>query len=229
MPDTEFTRLLLEIVEVGKDVTNALVLSNWALNYLMQSSISFVWGLINSLQILSYFPLINLAMPANAHLFFQIIVHIANFEIVDQIDDVVDIFEDETGLIEDKEFILSDSFEDFGYTTTDIIENLSVIFLVFLLLLAAPLCFLILYGLLGWCRGCKKCLAATAGAIFMNSYIRFLLESYLELCLSSMLRFKMLVFGAASPSTHSVLSIVFLALLVIFPAFTGTYMMCRKE
>ena len=121
----------------------------------MQGSISFLWGIINSLQILSYFPLINLAMPANAHLFFQIIVKIANFEIIDQIDDVVDVFEEKTELREDEEFILSDNFEDFEFTTTDMIQNLSIIFLVLLLLLAAPICFLLLYGLFGWCRECK--------------------------------------------------------------------------
>ena len=32
MQDNEFTRLLLETSEVLKDVTNALVISNWALN-----------------------------------------------------------------------------------------------------------------------------------------------------------------------------------------------------
>ena len=32
MPDTEFTRLMLEITEVVTDITNALVMSNWALN-----------------------------------------------------------------------------------------------------------------------------------------------------------------------------------------------------
>ena len=155
MPDTEFTRYLLEISEVLKEITNALVMGNWFLNYLMQGSISFVWGLINSLQILSYFPLINIAMPANAHLFFQIIVKIANFEILDQIDDAVDMFEAKTELKEDQEFILSDNFEDFDFTTTDMIQNLSIIFLVLLLLLAAPLCILLLYGLFKWCRECK--------------------------------------------------------------------------
>ena len=141
----------------------------------------------------------------------------------------MDVFEAETELEEDKEFILSDNFEDFGFTTTDMIQNLSIIFLILLLLLAAPLCFLLLYGLFGWCRGCKWCLAAIIGAIFMNTYIRFFLESYLELCLSCMLRLEMLIFGAASTSFHSSLSIVLLALLFIFPAFTGTYMMCRKD
>ena len=166
----------------------------------MQGTISFFWGLINSLQILSYFPLINLAMPANAHIFFQIIVHIANFEIVSQINDAVDEFEEKTELRDDTELILSDNFEDFGFTTTDMIQNLSVIFLVLLLLLAVPFFLLLLYGLFRWCRECKKCLAAIIGAIFMNTYIRFFLESYLELSLSSMLRLERLIFGAASPA-----------------------------
>ena len=97
------------------------------------------------------------------------------------------------------------------------------------LLLLVPFCFLILYLLCGWCRWCKRCLLAMAGAIFMNFYIRFFLESYLELCLSSMLRLQMLEFGVISSSFHSSLSIGVLALVVIFPVLTGAYLVCRKK
>ena len=68
-----------------------------------------------------------------------------------------------------------------------------------------------------------------AGAIFMNVYIRFTLESYLELCLSSMLRLQMLEFGIISSSFHSSLSIGILALVAIFPVSAGAYLVCRKK
>ena len=117
MPDNEFTRALLEATEVLKNVANSLAFSNWMLNYLMQGSITFLWGLINCLQILSYLPLINVAMPANAHIVFMIIVKIANFEILDNIDEVVDEIELQTELkdADSNKYIISDSFSDFGF------------------------------------------------------------------------------------------------------------------
>ena len=63
----------------------------------------------------------------------------------------------------------------------------------------------------------------------MNTYIRFFLEAYLDLCLTSMLRLKTLAFGVFSSSFHSSLSIVILALLASTPIFTVTYLLCRKE
>ena len=62
-------------------------------------------------------------------------------------------------------------------------------FLILALLVALPYCYLILYVLLAsWNRVFKRCLAKVGNHVFMNTYIRFFLESYLALCLASMLR-----------------------------------------
>ena len=198
IPDNEFTRAVYEISENLKEVSKTISLSSMSANLLMKGPISIIWGLINCLQILSYFPLVNVAMPANMHHVFMIMVDMANFEITEKINEVVDYIEDETELRDDTEYIISDSFEDFGFSSTDMGQNLEIIFLVLALLLLVPFCLLILYLLCGWCRECKRCLSAMAGAMFMNFYIRFILESYLELCLSSMLRLQMLEFGIMS-------------------------------
>ena len=63
----------------------------------------------------------------------------------------------------------------------------------------------------------------------MNTYIRFFLEAFLDLSLTSMLRLYVPAFGLASSSFHSSLSIAILALLAITPILTGTYLLCRKE
>ena len=82
MPDDDLTGALSEILQVLKSVTISVALSNGILSYLVQSSMSLIWGLINHLQILTYFPLINVAMPANAHMVFLIMVEIASFDFV---------------------------------------------------------------------------------------------------------------------------------------------------
>ena len=229
IPDNDFTRAVVEVSGNLKDVSNTISFSSMAINMFTQGPISLIWGLINCLQVISYFPLVNVAMPANMHHVFTILVKMANFDVIEKINEVVDHIEDETELKDDREYILSDSFEDFGFSSTDMIQNLQTIFLVLSLLFLAPFCLLILYLLCGWCRECKRCLSAIAGAIFMNFYIRFILESYLELCLSSMLRLQMLEFGIMSSNFHSSLSIGLLALVVVFPIVTGAYLMCRKN
>ena len=124
IPDNDFTRAVYEISENLKDVSNTISFSSMTLNMFTNGPISIIWGLINCLQILSYFPLVNVAMPANMQNVFMIMVNMANFEITEKIAEVVDHIEDETELKDDTEYILSDSFEDFGFSSTDVIQNL---------------------------------------------------------------------------------------------------------
>ena len=48
-------------------------------------------------------------------------VKMASFEISEKIAEVVDDVKDAAELRDDREFILSDSFEDFGFTSTDMV------------------------------------------------------------------------------------------------------------
>ena len=63
----------------------------------------------------------------------------------------------------------------------------------------------------------------------MNVYIRFFFESYLELCLSSLLRLEMLVFGVASSTFHSTSSIVIFMFLVLVPVSSAVYLQIRSK
>ena len=101
MPDNDLTRAVLEVSENLKDVSNTISVSSAAINLFTQGPITFIWGLINCIQVLSYFPLINVAMPANMHFVFMIMAKMASFEIVDKITDVVDHIEDEAELRDD--------------------------------------------------------------------------------------------------------------------------------
>ena len=121
MPDNDLTGALSEILEVLRNVTVTMALSNGILSYLVQSSMSLIWGLINYLQILTYLPLINVAMPANAYMVFLIMLEMASFDIVPYTDQAVDQIEDNAKIRDDAEYILSDSFSDFGFTSTNMI------------------------------------------------------------------------------------------------------------
>ena len=58
-----------ELMDDAKSVVDVtvktVVISNFVFNILISGALSYLWGLINSLQIVSHFPLINVLMPAN--------------------------------------------------------------------------------------------------------------------------------------------------------------------
>ena len=58
---------------------------------------NLLWGLLHMMQILSYFPLFNIMMPANAHVMFQVMIKISNFDIVDT-EAVIEDMEDSVGI-----------------------------------------------------------------------------------------------------------------------------------
>ena len=187
MPNTEFTNFFSSTISTVGDFTNVVVVGNFMLNLLLSGTMTFIWGLLNSLQVVSHFPLINIMMPANAQYTFQTIVLIATFELIPT-GDLIDGMEDGLG-IRNLEYSLTDNFIDFGFDTTDPIRNLSVLFIFMMFLVAYPVLSLFLRGLCFWCDKCNQCLAKIDQSIFFNTYLRYGLESYLELCISSLLRF----------------------------------------
>ena len=47
---------------------------------MLVGSMSLMWGLINSLQIIAHIPLLNVVMPANSKIIYDVIFNIANFK-----------------------------------------------------------------------------------------------------------------------------------------------------
>ena len=70
MPNTEFTAVFNNINEAMGGVSNAAMVSNFAVNLLLQGSMSALWGLLHSMQIIAHLPLVNISMPANADAMF---------------------------------------------------------------------------------------------------------------------------------------------------------------
>ena len=79
-----------------KNTSSAVIGSSFVLNILLVASLSLLWGLINSLQLVTHFPLINYIFPPNAKTYFGIMFEIGNFDIIptDQIEGIVN---DEVG------------------------------------------------------------------------------------------------------------------------------------
>ena len=58
------------------------MVGNFALNLLMSSSMSALWGMLNTLQILIHLPIFSIPIPLNAMVFYSSIISITQFDLV---------------------------------------------------------------------------------------------------------------------------------------------------
>ena len=109
---------LMDDSKVVVDVTvKTAIISNFIINILISGALSYLWGLINCLQIVSHFPLINVLMPANCQLLFSILIKMATFDVV-PVDPIMDFIARYLRVTDDS-YLIEQNFKDFGFKTTD--------------------------------------------------------------------------------------------------------------
>ena len=73
----------------------------------------------------------------------------------------------------------------------------------------------------------KSCIIFVKDKIFFNAYLRFGLEAYLELSLSSILRFRNFTFGTSSENFHSIFAMILFAGVLAYLAFSLFFLQSR--
>ena len=66
----------------SKSTLQSILLGNYFLNLLMSTSMSVIWGLINTLQILIHLPVYSIPIPLNSKILFQQIIAIIKFQVL---------------------------------------------------------------------------------------------------------------------------------------------------
>ena len=74
--------MLSKVANVFSITSQTSLASNFIANLVISGTLNYLWGMINSLQIVAHFPMINVLMPANCQVVFMIIVKIATFDII---------------------------------------------------------------------------------------------------------------------------------------------------
>ena len=74
----------------------------------ISASLNYLWGLVNCLQIVAHLPMINVLMPANVQLLFQLVVKIATFDML-PVDGIMEWF-DETIQTTSDPYAMPDNF-----------------------------------------------------------------------------------------------------------------------
>ena len=103
------TEALGSAVNVLDNAGKGALISNLIVNVMISGALNLLWGMINSLQIIAHFPLVNVIMPANCQLVFSFIIKIATFDVVDVstiMDWIDEIFPSES----DEDIVMNDNF-----------------------------------------------------------------------------------------------------------------------
>ena len=225
MPSDDFTKSYVALTDTTETFTNVALVGNFVMNVFLTGAMTFLWSMLNCLQIVSHFDLVNIVMPANAHVLFKILVQIATFDIL-PVETFISDFEDSLGIVNDS-FALTPSFIDFEFDSSGPIDNLQIIFLAMVLLLLVPIILLIIKGIFFWSKKIQRGINCILGKLCFNVYIRFGLEAYLELSICSMLRFSNFTFGTSSEKFHSLFATTIFVSLIFFLVFALFFLQLR--
>lgn len=73
---------LENVTSSARKVGASLVSGSVALNYLLSASLALIWGLINSMQIITVLPLTEVTYPKNALALNAVVLTIATFDVI---------------------------------------------------------------------------------------------------------------------------------------------------
>ena len=155
-------------------------------NILLEGSLSLFWGLINAMQFVTYFPLLNVAYPENAKMWYDMMLQIANFGVIPT-DQLKKLLEDKIGNADqiDKDFedkageVLSETTIEQGYNNSNVITG-NILSLIIIGLVVVVLVILLIMRICCYRINCVKTLIQKiVRKIFWNTLIRYILEASL--------------------------------------------------
>jgi hypothetical protein len=73
---------LLRSADPIKKGVSTMMYGNMAINIVMSASLQMLWGMVNVMQLIVKFPIMNITFPSNAGIFYALINDVANFDII---------------------------------------------------------------------------------------------------------------------------------------------------
>ena len=199
----------------GAAVTTVSI-TTFVINIFLAASMQLLWGMINALQIMVHYPLLNLRFPANADLILSSFMSIASFDIIptDSLYDWLFNLEDDGAH--------TDQLEIMGYESKNLIDNLGMVFLINLIGLAA----FATLGVLSYSKTLRyrsyRFIALRKklyNFLIWNGPIRFFLEGYIEYALSSMINIHRLSFATFGNIVDSTFTIFYFVVCFAMPFY----------
>ena len=217
-----------EALETG---VTALMGANFTISLLVGASLSMVWGLVHSLEMVAAFYLLNLRQPQNAQIVYEMIYNVANFSMMPS-GWIENLLAEHVGDLDksieaEEELSATASLLD-TMTAQNPITNMYVFVNGLIVALATGLAALLLVIACGKTRCAKNQIATMKKAFIWSFFLRLLIENFLDLGITNMLRlYRNPDFDNWFESTTSVVAIVLIAVVAVFP-FACLIFLCIK-
>ena len=171
----------------------------------LRISFEMIWSLVNTLQLLSYLPLMIIYYPDHVKVMFKLLQFTnIDFKLL------ADFFRNlvPADLINTPSFNVR--FYNFGVQTTLFLDNCASLIMSFALSMLILLICLILYKVI-WCEKLKSFFSDVVSAYFFNNFLRFVAEGYLDLSFGAFLN----VISFNISTTSEIASLTIAALIAI--------------
>jgi len=197
------------------------------LSLLASCSLSLLWSMLNTLQLIVHLPLFSVVHPSNALYFYILLFGVANFTPIDVSETTSKAFD-----FTPSEEAHTLNFRLLGYESKNAIENLGNNFLVLLFAIGMIMLIFALEMIINsrFCRDSKllKWILQALRKQFMFSFIlRLVLETYLEICICVLINLKNLQKSTAgdrfATSTTAILSVIVIFLPPVLAVFCTLY------
>ena len=183
-------------------------LLNFIASLVLQASLSQLWSMLNSLQLIVFMPMLrNLKFPGNAMMLNEVIISVATFDLIptDLLDEQLYYFPEEDPY--------SLNFAQVGYEFTLFVNNVG-----FILYVVWSHFFMVFVWL---CLSCVKSIRQRLGKyLFWNAFIRLTMESFQDLLLLGALNLQEADWDSPFPAVRysNYLAAVFVGLACFTPS-----------
>lgn len=165
-------------------------------------------------------PLMSVAYPTNVQYFLNLLVDLINFDIIP------------TDYIIEKVFRIKESADDttntilsaLGYKSTKLLSNMGTFFIALAFILALVVLIIVMRFLIKKFERVRKVYEWLNKKLFFNLFLRTIMEGYLNFCISAFLAISNLSFDTADEIIDSVIGLLMLLLISVFPIFTFAFL-----
>jgi len=204
------------------------VVVNLIIMTFVQLGFSYLWGLINTLQMILYLPLLKVGLPKNVKLFYSILLPLANLDLIPPQYSTELIFD----ISSDEDHPYSPVLEEMGFETHNVILNMGSLYVYFMLLLLALSVMGVLKLFKIYFPGDMKYIKPyrkLKKIIFWGSFIILFMEGYLEIFISGYLNLLTRISYTKSDKFSYVISytVLFVQIVILPGAFI--YMLTRPN
>ena len=177
-------------------------------------SLSMLWGLVNGIQIIAYFMLLNLAIPANVLLVKEVLYEIATFDLI-PLDFVTDFLDNHIGEYDNNRNVtLGAQALQSGFDRTNPIVNMILPLMIVLTTMAV----LLILKIFSRCHTkIHKLYLSVKKKVFWNHFIRLFIEEYMLICLACLIKLYAFDLSNFYEVLNSIFALFLFILTIVFP------------